>query len=112
MPTDRHRKAGLWSSAAGEGEHEPPSPGMVDKDVTHHLRGHRKEVRAILPLGLLLSGKTKVRLIYQCRRLERITVALAPHIAMRDASQFVINQRRESVERGSVSLLPVIQQFR
>ena len=89
-----------------------PSPRMICKDVTHHLRGHRKEVRAVLPFGFLLPGKTKISLINQGRRLQRVTVALPPHIAMRDAPQLVINQGSQPFERAPVSLLPVIQQFR
>ena len=85
---------------------------VVNQNVPHHLCDHCKEVGAILPIDFLLTGQTKVRLVDESGGLQRVTIALTLNIAMRIAPQFVIDQRRQSIERSFASLAPFQEQPR
>jgi len=80
------------------------SPGVVNQNVTHHLRRHSKEVRAILPIDFLLPGQTKIRLVHQSGSLQRVANALTLNVTMRNTPQFVIDQGRQTIERSFVAL--------
>jgi hypothetical protein len=86
------------------------SSRVVDQNVAHHLRSHSKEVRAILPINFLLTGQTKIGLVHESGSLQRVAIALTLNVAMRNAPQFVIDQRRQSIERSFVALAPFEEQ--
>src|SRR5271157_88468 len=65
---------------------------------------------AILPLHALIIHQAHVGLIHQGRRLEAMAGALAFHVAPRQAAQLVIDDRRQPVERASVSVTPSSEQ--
>ena len=90
--------------------HVAPAARVIDQDVAHHLRRHREKVRPILPINILRARQPNIRFVDQRRRLQRVTVTLALHVAMRDAPNFVVDERRQPVERGFVTLRPFDQQ--
>ena len=52
----------------------------LDQDLSHRVRRNGAEVRAVLPaLGPILE-QPQVRLMHECRRLQRLAGALAPQI--------------------------------
>src|SRR5947208_1163161 len=82
------------------------APGMVDQDAPHHLGRNREEMGAILPLHAPIIHQSHVGLIHQGSRLERVAWVLALHVAVSQAAEFVINNRREPLERALVSIAP------
>jgi hypothetical protein len=83
-----------------------PSPGVVNQNVAHYLGGHGEKVRAILPLNILRTRHSNIGLIDQRRSLQRVAIALALHVTMGNAPYLVVHQRRQPIERGSVSVPP------
>jgi hypothetical protein len=47
--------------------------GVIDKNLSHHSCGQRKEVRAVLPFDGVVFGESQVSFVYQSRRLQRIS---------------------------------------
>jgi hypothetical protein len=90
----------------------PSPPRVVDQNVAHQLRGHGEEVSTILPTNTLRARKANIGLVNQRRGLERVALALALHVAMRDASYLVVDQRGQAIEGRTVSLPPFDQQAR
>ena len=89
-----------------------PSPCVINQNVAHHLCSHSEEVRAILPIDFLLTGQTKIRLVHKSGSLQSVAIALALNVAMRNPPQFVIDQRRQSIERSFIALAPFEEQPR
>lgn len=54
---------------------------MVYQDMSHDLGRHRKEVRAILPVNVLLVHESHVIFVDQRRSLTRMILSLSPHKA-------------------------------
>ena len=80
---------------------------MVDQNVTHELRRNTEKVSAVLPLRLLLTDETKVGFVNQCRALQCVVGAFPPKVTSRQAAQFVVNQRNQSLSRTLISLAPI-----
>ena len=86
------------------------APRMFNQNAPHQLGRNREKVGAILPLHALVIHQAHVGLIDQSRRLQAVTGALAFHVAPREAMEFVIDDGRQPVERGSVSVTPGSEQ--
>jgi hypothetical protein len=82
----------------------------IDEDAAHHLRGDRKEVRAIAPGDALLSNQPQVRLVDECRRLECMVLPFVSQVRARSSSQFGIDDRHQVVARLHVATAPGVQQ--
>ena len=65
--------------------------------AAHRPRGHRKEVLAALKT--LRLHQTQVRLVHQCRRLERMPRPMVSELAPRDRAQVIVDQCQETVCR-------------
>ena len=87
-------------------------PRHVDQDTAHDLRGHGKEVGAVLPAYVLPIDQPQVGLVDERRRLEDVSRALARHVSRREAMQLLVNQRRQRLERGLVAAAPRGEQLR
>src|ERR1700676_5012878 len=61
---------------------------------------------AILPLHALIINQAHVGLIYQGRRLQAVTRALAPHVAACQAVELVINDGSQPFQRRLVAVAP------
>jgi hypothetical protein len=64
-----------------------------------------------LPLGVLLPGEAEIRFVDQRSSLKRVAVTFPLHVGVGDASQLVVDQRRQSFECRLISLPPIKQQF-
>jgi hypothetical protein len=84
--------------------------GMVHQYAPHHLGRNRKKMGSILPLHALVIHQSHVGLIDQGGRLESVARALALHIAVSEAAEFIINNRRQPLERAVVSIAPGAEQ--
>jgi len=55
-------------------------PRVIDEDAPHQLGGDAEELRAILPVGLMLVDQAQVRLVDQRRRLQSMIGSLAAQV--------------------------------
>ena len=46
-------------------------PGIVNQNLPHHLRGHRKEVGAIAQAHRIVANQSQIGLVHQRGRLQR-----------------------------------------
>jgi hypothetical protein len=81
-------------------------PRDINKDTTHEPRGHRQEVRAILPLDILSVDQSQIGLIHQGRGLKAVAGPLSLHAPPGDAVQLLLHQRNEPLQRGLVAPSP------
>jgi hypothetical protein len=65
----------------------------VDQDAAHHLRRHAEELPTVLPRGVVLRHQSKVRLMDERGRLQRVSEAFPPEIRCRPAAKLLIDQR-------------------
>jgi hypothetical protein len=79
---------------------------MVYQNVSHYLRRHRKEVRSILPLYVLLIYELHVCFIDESRSLKSVIPSFTSHEAARQSAQFGFNQRDQPIEGISITLVP------
>ena len=75
----------------------------VHQDVPHHLRRHRKKLRALVPFDLGHVYQAEVYLMHQCCGLESIGLALIFHIPARHEAQFGIYPLRQPCQRSFVA---------
>ena len=87
------------------------APRVLHQNAPHHLRRHREEMGAILPLHALIAHEAHVRLIHQRRRLQAMAGTLAPHVAARQPVELVIHDRGQPFERTRVSVAPRAEQL-
>ena len=87
-----------------------PLARVVDEDVAHHLRGHGEEVRAALPVHVLLPDQPQEGLVHQGGRLERMAAPLAIDVAVRQAMERVVDERQELAERRLIAVPPLLKQ--
>ena len=67
---------------------------------------YRQEMGAILPLHALVIDQPHVGFVDQRRRLQAVAGALAPHVVVRQATEFVVDDRRQEGERTLISVAP------
>jgi hypothetical protein len=84
---------------------------MIDKEPPHQLGCNAKEVRAVLPLDVLLPDQLQVGLVNEGCRLQRMAGPLAREISLRQPLQLVIHDRHQLVERLPVSLSALDEQL-
>ena len=84
---------------------------MVDQYAPHHLRRNCEEVGAILPLHSLVVHQAHVRLVYQRGCLEGVVRPLALHVAVSEATKFIINDRCQTIQRALISRTPSTQEL-
>ena len=83
----------------------------IDQNPAHLSGRHRKEVRAVLPLDPVDIDEPQIRLVDQGGRLQRVSRALAVHVPLRQPPQFLVNERRQLVERLLIALAPCNQEL-
>ncbi len=84
----------------------------VDQHAPHNLRRDRKEMGAILPLHVLPVDQAQVGFVDQRSSLKEVVATLAGHAPHRDAPQFLVDERRQRLERGLVAVAPRDEQLR
>ena len=88
----------------------PASPRVVDKDAAHHVRGNRKEMRAVLPPDLSLVDQLEIRLVDKGRGGERVVGALAAQVTARQPAQFVVDGVDQTASRRLIARTPSHEQ--
>ncbi len=78
----------------------------VDEDPPHQLRGHREEVRAILPAHPLVIDQAQIRLIDELGGLQAMAAALPAHVASGEPMQLVIDNGRQSIQGFLIATAP------
>jgi hypothetical protein len=97
LVVDTHSGAPLCRGARASRFHQNPS---------HDSRRHGKQVVPVLPVNRLGISEAHICLVNERRGLERMAAALATHVVMRETSQFVVDERRQPLERGFVPATP------
>jgi len=85
---------------------------MVHEDTAHHLRRHREEVRAVLPVGLSLADKSNVRLVYEGGRLQDVPWSLLAKPGRRPAAKLLMDHLNKLITRDDVAATPGAEQSR
>jgi hypothetical protein len=83
---------------------------MVDQNPAHHLRGHPKEMRSILPVDLPLVHQTQIYLVHQRGRLEGVADSLSGQLARRDTAKLRIDSRQQLSQCVAVAATPVSEE--
>jgi len=68
-------------------------------------------VRAILPANAAKVHQPDEGLVDERRCLQRVIVALAPHLEAGKAAEFLVDDRYQIVERGPIAAAPGEQQL-
>jgi hypothetical protein len=84
----------------------PAGSRGIHQDATHQAGTDGDELRAILPLHLPDIHQPQVHLVDERRRLQRVSVTLARHVAARETPQLAENDGQELVEGRIVALVP------
>ena len=80
--------------------------GVIDEDLAHQLRRHRKKVRPVLQRQPVHIHQSQVDLMHERRRLKGVPGLFTLEMAARHAAQLVIHERDQTVERLGVALAP------
>ena len=70
--------------------------GVLHQDAAHDLGRDREEVGAVLPLHAFVVHQTHVRLVDQSGGLEAVAGALAFHVPVGEAMEFLVDDRCET----------------
>jgi hypothetical protein len=87
-------------------------PGVIHKDAAHDARGHREEMGAILPIDPRCVDQPEIGLIGESRRLKGVPGTLAPHVTSGQPPQFLVDERRQLIERLLTPTTPRAEQTR
>ena len=79
---------------------------MVNQNAPHHLGRNREKMGAILPLHALIIHQAHVGFIDQGGGLQAVSGALAFHIVVSQAAEFLIDDRGQALQRALVSIAP------
>ena len=84
---------------------------MVDQNAPHETRGQRQEVRAILPANATKIDQSNEGFVDERGCLQGVIVALAAHLQAGESAEFLMNDRYQFVERGTIAAAPSEQQL-
>jgi hypothetical protein len=76
---------------------------MVDENPPHRLRRCREKVRPTLPGHFARPDEFQIRLVDQCRGLERVTGSLLVQLVLRGRSELLIEKGPQRLRRCAVS---------
>ena len=79
----------------------------VDEHAAHQPRGHREEVRAILPLDAPDINQPEVDLVDERGRLEHVVRTLAGHMPLGNATQLGVDERNQLFDCVAVPASPL-----
>ena len=78
----------------------------------HELRGHGKEVGAVLPLWMVFIGELEVGVVEQSRGLESVARSFPFHALMRDALKLGLDERDEPFQGARIAAAPLKEELR
>ena len=58
--------------------HRASTSRMIDKNASHELRGHTKELIAIVPVGLALIDQPNINFVYKRAALKSVIGSFPP----------------------------------
>lgn len=79
---------------------------MIDQYLPHHLSGHSKKMRTVLPLQRTPFGNAKVRLVNERSRLQSVIRTLAQQTLAGNTPELLVHQRNQGIARSYVPLAP------
>jgi hypothetical protein len=86
--------------------------GVIDEHAPHHGGGHAQEVKAALPMAGVLVHHAHERFVNQSGGLQRMLEALAFEVPAGDATQFVVHEGHQRIERLAVTVVQFAQKPR
>src|SRR5215218_7019632 len=86
-----------------------PSPGMLDQRAADGGGGDREEADLLTRRESVLIQQLEVGLVNDLGRAERVIIPLAPELPVGDASQLVVDEREQPVERLAVASLECLE---
>jgi hypothetical protein len=84
---------------------------MVDENVPHDARRDGEEMLPVVPFRSSVRDEAHQRFLHQRRRVDRLPREPAK-LPPCDPMDLRLNQRKQSLERRAVALLPFGQEFR
>lgn len=79
--------------------------GMINEDAAHGFGGGGKEVRAILPRGLVVPAESQPGFVNQGGGLQGLAGRFTRHFLRGELAQFLIDQRQELVGGVGIALI-------
>ena len=73
--------------------------GALDQDLPHRVRGDRAEVRPVLPAARAILEQSKVGLVHERRRLQRLARTFASQVARRQPPKLLVDDRQQRARR-------------
>jgi hypothetical protein len=89
----------------------PPAARVIDQDPPHGARGHRHEVRLVLPRDVGVD-QTEVGLVHERAGLQRVIGAFRFESPAGDPRQLVVDERKQAVEGRCLAAPPGMEQYR
>jgi len=86
-----------------------PRSRVIDENAAHEARGQRQEMCAILPADAAKVDEPNESLVDESRCLQRVIVTLAAHLDAGETAEFLMNDRDQFVERGTIAAPPCEQ---
>lgn len=86
------------------------STSMIDENPSHRLRGDAEKLRPVFPRSTRLIYQAEVNLVYESRRLERVSHSLPAHCPCGSAMQFIVDERQKLIGGGVVPVFPCSQE--
>ena len=80
-------------------------------NAPHETRGQGQKVRAILPANATKIDQSNEGFVDEGGGLQRVIVTLATHLETGEATEFLVDDRHQLVERGTIAPPPGEQQF-
>lgn len=90
----------------------PPGARMVDEHASHGVGDGGKERVTIGGLEMALRRQSDVRLVSECRRSERVCVALGSEALTGEAAEILVEQWHQAIERSRCSVAPCLERER
>src|SRR5687767_12631177 len=78
---------------------------VVAEDVSHRLGRNAEEVRAAFSRQTLLIDKLEIRLVNQCRRVERKVAVPCISLVMSENAELLVDEREQLIERAAIAPL-------
>jgi hypothetical protein len=80
---------------------------VIHKKAADDLRRYTEKLRAVLPIHPVLIDKPKVRFMHQRSSFERVSTVLRQHVTASQSAKLAIHERKQCVEGGAVSTIPI-----
>ena len=86
------------------------SPGVIDEDLAHELRGHAEEMRAALPVGQILRDEPQIGFVYERGGLQGGGRVLVAQVVRGQAPKLVVDDGNQAINRRRIAVLEIEQQ--